>query len=533
VDIESLLLLAEDEVLQGIVGPQTVRLLNLMDPGLASPGRLRGLVGQTRSFHEFLEDPAIRAALLDLLPREEARQLTVLLGLDPRNPYAQLRSMRVRRGSQRYLDLLSFFGVDQPTGEQEESTPATEYVQPSFAMFPHQRRAIREVLERLDGDRRRVLLHMPTGSGKTRTAMHLVADILRRSEPAVVVWLAYSDELCGQAVGEFARAWQALGDREVPVHRHWGDNTTDLSAVRDGFVVAGLSKTFAGLKADHQGLVRLADRSHLVVIDEAHQAIAETYRTVLEVLVERDPTSRLLGLSATPGRTWDDPEQDRALAEFFLSQKVTLQVEGYSNPVDYLIDSGYLARPDFRSLTYDGGPGLSEADLLDVEASLDLPAKVLRRLAEDDQRSLVIVQKAIELTSRHRRVILFATTAQHARILADVLSARGVRAAAVTANTPGNERKSIIQEYKADAPEPMVLCNYGVLTTGFDAPSTSAALIARPTKSLVLYSQMVGRATRGPRAGGNTDSEIVTVVDTSLPGFGDMGQAFTNWEDVW
>jgi len=79
----------------------------------------------------------------------------------------------------------------------------------------------------------------------------------------------------------------------------------------------------------------------------------------------------------------------------------------------------------------------------------------------------------------------------------------------------------------------VVIVNYGVLTTGFDAPKTSAALIARPTKSLVLYSQMVGRAIRGTRAGGNMDAEIVTVTDPNLPGFGDVAEAFTNWEDVW
>ena len=82
-------------------------------------------------------------------------------------------------------------------------------------------------------------------------------------------------------------------------------------------------------------------------------------------------------------------------------------------------------------------------------------------------------------------------------------------------------------------PEPRVLVNYGILATGFDAPNTSAALIARPTKSLVLYSQMVGRALRGTRVGGNAQAEIVTVVDTALPGFGDQAKAFSNWEDVW
>ena len=73
----------------------------------------------------------------------------------------------------------------------------------------------------------------------------------------------------------------------------------------------------------------------------------------------------------------------------------------------------------------------------------------------------------------------------------------------------------------------------GVLTTGFDAPDISAAMIARPTRSLVLYSQMVGRATRGLKAGGNAEAEIVTVIDPDLPGFGSIADAFKNWEDVW
>ena len=79
----------------------------------------------------------------------------------------------------------------------------------------------------------------------------------------------------------------------------------------------------------------------------------------------------------------------------------------------------------------------------------------------------------------------------------------------------------------------MVMFNYGVLTAGFDAPRTRCVIIARPTTSLVLYSQMAGRAMRGPRAGGNRTAEIMTVADTYLPGFGSVTDAFTNWEDLW
>ena len=114
-----------------------------------------------------------------------------------------------------------------------------------------------------------------------------------------------------------------------------------------------------------------------------------------------------------------------------------------------------------------------------------------------------------------------------------MLQARGLHAAAITGVTPTAERARLIANYKAQATEPRILCNYGVLTTGFDAPQTSAAVIARPTKSLVLYSQMVGRAMRGPLVGGNASAEIVTVVDASLPGFDSVATAFANWEDVW
>ncbi len=79
----------------------------------------------------------------------------------------------------------------------------------------------------------------------------------------------------------------------------------------------------------------------------------------------------------------------------------------------------------------------------------------------------------------------------------------------------------------------MVVFNYGVLTAGFDAPRTRCVIIARPTTSLVLYSQMAGRAMRGPRVGGNSKADILTVADTSLQGYASVTDAFTNWEELW
>lgn len=529
---EQLLSRADDEVLQGLLGPRIVRLLMLLDPTLARPTRLRELITSFRPPEELLRDAESRGALFDLLPREDAVDLADVLGLPSADPYAALRELRVTKGSPTEQRLLSVLGVVPVELDQPEQAPALVEGRAGYGLFAHQRVAARRAQALLDAAPNRVLLHMPTGAGKTRTAMHLVARQLRRREPCLVVWLAFSEELCEQAASEFETAWRSLGDRPVDVHRFWGQRTVGIEQIRDGFLVAGLAKTYATAKRDMDFLMRLSDRSSLVVIDEAHQAIAESYRFVLDVLVERVEGSRLLGLTATPGRTWNEPDKDLELAAFFHRQKVTLEAPGYDNPVDYLIDEGYLARPTFESLAY-AATGLSDAALAALAVALDVPEEILTTLAEDEQRNMLIVHRTEQLTQEHDRIIVFAAGVAHARVLATVLRARGIEADALTATTPTGERARLVAKYKSGKPGPMVLCNYGVLTTGFDAPRTSAAVVARPTKSLVLYSQMVGRAIRGPRAGGNAEAHIVTVVDTALPGFGRLGDAFRNWEDVW
>ena len=274
-------------------------------------------------------------------------------------------------------------------------------------------------------------------------------------------------------------------------------------------------------------------RSSLVVIDEAHQAVAQTYQLVLDALVVPYEKTALLGLTATPGRTWADINTDAQLAKFFAQQKVTLEIPGYDNPIDYLVEEQYLAQANYRSLFYESGIELSPQDLNRINTELDIPQYILHWLAEDEQRNLRIILELEALAQHHHRIIVFNTSVEHAQLITSILRLRGFNADAVTGNTPKSEQERIIQNFKDDQPQTKILCNYGVLTTGFDAQKTSAAVIARPTKSLVLYSQMVGRAIRGLKAGGNATAEIVTVVDSQLPGFGSVASAFHNWEDVW
>jgi DNA repair protein RadD len=523
---------ASDDALLTFLPGALRRLLATLQPELLQGSQLRNLVAELWTPTDLVADDATLAGLVRLLPADMAAGLAKRLRL----PGSKELITRIDAGRLSHQDrraLEKYFSPAKVAPGGGVDLPSYTMVTPKYGLFEYQRTAVKDVLESLGSASRRVVLHLPTGAGKTRVAMQVVCEHLRRHSPAVVLWLAYSSELLEQAADAFETAWSHLGDRDLPIMRFWGSADCDFSSMADGIVVAGLGKLSGLADRDYQGVLRLADRTTLTVMDEAHQSIATTYRQLLDLFATKRIDAALLGLTATPGRTWADIDADRELAAFFHGRKVTLQAPGYNNPVEFLIAQGYLARPTFVSLNIKAGLRLSAEDLRLLASSLEVPNGVLRQLAEDEQWNLRIVDALEDLLARHRRIIFFTTTVAHARLLALVLRSRGHAAEAITGETSWADRQSIIQRYRANTSKPMVICNYGVLTTGFDAPATSAALVARPTRSLVLYSQMVGRAIRGPRSGGNANAEIVTVVDPQLPGFGEIAEAFANWEDIW
>jgi DNA repair protein RadD len=519
--------------LQNLLGAPALKLINLLEPRSTSMRALRDVVIGLYGYDGLLLNPRSRELVLDLLPASDAEQLArMLTGKDEKNPYAALRTVTFRSQRQKQT-LFEFFGVASSTPEVIQEQPDYEYIEPGYPLFSHQLSAARSIAECLNTHPYRVLLHMPTGAGKTRTAMNVITDHLKQHNQTVVIWLAFSEELCIQAADEFQRAWQQLGNRPLNMYRFWGQHTLDASELEDGIVIAGLAKTYSAAMNSAEFISQLGRRASLVVIDEAHSAIAPTYRFILELLLVFRPSAALLGLTATPGRTWADIDVDQELADFFYRQKVTLKINGYANPVDYLVKEQYLAQAQYNSLYNQHGIELSASDERELMDALDIPPSILQRLADDEVRNLLIIQKIEELATRHKRIIVFAATVEHSDLLAAILRMRGIEARSVSSRSSSSERQSAIESFKSKDDTVRVLCNYGVLTTGFDAPQTSAAVIARPTKSLVLYSQMVGRAIRGSRAGGNSHAEIVSVVDPNLPGFGSVADAFNNWEDIW
>ena len=471
----------------------------------------------------------LRDLLLDATPVEKLAELAQRVRVSSTDV---LRRLPVERDSENWSLLLGFYGLDVPASFLTPG-PAVNGVEPEFSLFPHQRRIARQAYETLRYGHGRVVLHMPTGTGKTRTTMQIVSRILEDAEPCLVVWLASSSELLEQAADAFYTSWRRQGSRPLRVARFWGQYSPPLSDVSDGVVVAGFQKAHALNNRSSIDILRLGARTRLVVVDEAHQAIAPTYRDLIASLADTGPCTAVLGLTATPGRTWADVDADRQLSDFFGERKITVEIEGYDDPVVGLVERGYMARPTFFRLMVESNPNLKRV-FEHGSSGDDYDESVLDAISADLDRNIAIIREIRRLASEgHTRIMFFGASVPHAEGIAAALAAVSIDAHFISAGTGMSARRRIVRAFRTRSAKPMVLCNYGVLTAGFDAPSTSACVIARPTKSLVLYSQMVGRATRGPRAGGNAACAISTVVDVDLPGFGDLTEAFSNWEDVW
>ena len=185
------------------------------------------------------------------------------------------------------------FGLDfnEEVEQVEENIPERFEIQPNFPLFPHQSDALykcKQILE--EKDNARVMLHMPTGSGKTRTAMHLVARHLNNRRAGVVLWLASSQELCEQGAEAFAKAWSNLGERTIPLIRFWGSKGKWPNDLVDCMLVAGLGKLWSAWNNWDPGeKVKRANNVSLIIFDEAHQSTAPTYRKMIEELLRRNP----------------------------------------------------------------------------------------------------------------------------------------------------------------------------------------------------------------------------------------------------
>lgn len=370
--------------------------------------------------------------------------------------------------------------------------------------------------------RRRAVISLPTGGGKTRVTVEAAVRLVLAPAGATrsVLWIAQTDELCEQAVQAFRQVWVNLGARRtnLRIARLWGGNPnpTGRDADKPVVVVASIQTLNNRLDAAELDWLR---RPGLVVVDECHHAITPSYSALLRWLdaeahrpgaAERDEPP-IVGLSATPFRT-DDDESQRLARRFDSRWLPSDQERLYTR----LRSQGVLARAQYESL--DSGVGLTDDELARLE---QLPVSwegfdfenlleaINQRLAGDTRRNERLVE-CIE-ASAQRSILLFTNSVAHTEEMAARLNLAGIGAAAISGDTPTVARRYFLDRFQNG--QIRVLCNHSVLTTGFDAPRTDMVLIARQVFSPVRYMQMVGRGLRGEKNGGTASCRIVSVVD--------------------
>jgi superfamily II DNA or RNA helicase len=289
-----------------------------------------------------------------------------------------------------------------------------------------------------------------------------------------------------------------------------------------------------------KAISQLKANTGFIVVDEAHKAVAPTYKQCISYLFNAEKT-KLIGLSATPGRAAADVESGGSvdgtaeLAEFFDFNRVGLTDEcgdELDDPIGYLQKEKFLSNISRKKVATDINLELTDKERIFVSEFLELPTSVLTRLAKSNERNALILAEIAALRLKKRQIIVFALSVDHAHLITELLNLKGINARCIDGATPASERAESIAKYKDDSDEVSVLVNYGVLTTGFDAPNTNAVVIARPTASLVLYSQMIGRGIRGPKVGGNEVCDLVDLEDNLL-GFPSEQHAFNFFNIAW
>jgi DNA repair protein RadD len=379
----------------------------------------------------------------------------------------------------------------------------------------------------LEVPRSRFIIQMATGSGKTRTSMEVIANHLKRAPAgSVVFWLAHSSELCEQAYQCFIEVWQYLADKPLKAVRCWGSHPVPQSFEKSMFIVGGFQKVHSILSKNEHAFDMLSGRIGLIVVDEAHKAVAPTYKAAIQRLTGMNTS--VIGLTATPGRA--EIEETEEMAEFFFESKVNIQTSTGISEIEMLKQRKVLAQIDYIPIQSPLDIELTTSQKRSLEKTFDFPKGFLNTVASSNVRNIEIMKKLILSCREGRRILFFGCTVKHSRFIMSLLTYFGIKAAHVDGGTAKHRREYVIEAFKNG--EVQVLCNYGVLTTGFDAPNTDEVFIARPTNSVVLYSQMIGRGLRGTTIGGTERCRISDVKDNII-GFGDQVRVYHWFEEFW
>ena len=327
----------------------------------------------------------------------------------------------------------------------------TRIIMTKMQLRPYQEKLVNEVRQHFGDGKKRVLMQSPTGSGKTVTFAHIVTSAVAKGKKVLV--MAHRQELILQA------------------HK-----TLWKYGVKAGVIMAGYdADPRASVQvASVQSLIRRLDQyKHfdLIVTDECHHATSATYLKIFA----NYPKAFVLGVTATPCRI-----DGKGLGDLF-------EVLVHGEQVQNLIDMGNLVLPKYITT-----PSPFNLEGIKITGG-DYNKRQLSKAVIDAQIQGDLVNHWLEF-AEGLQTIVFAVDCEHSRQIVNQYRQSGIKAEHIDANTPFAERSDIIKQFAAKKIQ--ILSNVSIFTEGFDLPEIACVQIARPTKSLSLYFQMVGRALR-------------------------------------
>lgn len=367
----------------------------------------------------------------------------------------------------------------------------------------------------------RGLINLPTGAGKTRVAVQTIIEAIAQGDldyltpgefMGPILWLVDSEELCEQAIEAWSHLWRAKGrsNTQLILSRHFDNYAAEEETAGVQVVVGTYQKTVGSIgKPEYEWL----KETPLVIIDEAHGAVSESYTKILE-WTGRTPYRRdkiLLGLSATPFRGREDSKETERLHRRFDENFLADGVFGDSKPLTWLQERDVLSKVTMQVIRSERPVmHLTDREKKDFKEKHWLPKGREQELGQQSDRTRQIIE-SIKTQPEDWPILVFATSVANAKTLATLLTLEGIPATAIDSNTPDAERRIALERFKSG--ELRVLTNYAVLSQGFDAPKTRAVYITRPVQSAVRYQQMIGRGLRGPKNGGTEEVLIVNLLD--------------------
>ncbi|MDO6462172.1 DEAD/DEAH box helicase [Granulosicoccaceae sp. 1_MG-2023] len=341
-----------------------------------------------------------------------------------------------------------------------------------FTLRPYQQEAVDATLNHFRQSDESAVIVLPTGAGKSL----VIAELARLARRRILV-LTHVKELVEQNHAKY-----------------------ESYGLRAGIFAAGLKRkesqyqvTFASVQSVAANPTQFREQYSLLIIDECHRVSGEQtsqYQQIISLLQAQNASLKVLGLTATPyrlGMGWVYRYHYRGFVRSEQDKPFVHCI--YELPLNYMIHRGYLTRPE-----------LVNAAVAQYDFSV-LPQNRLGEYAEKDVNELLgkhkrvtraIIEQVMELADTRQAVMIFAATVNHAREITGYLPP--AQTALITGATDMAERDRLIRSFKQR--QLKYLVNVSVLTTGFDAPHVDFIAILRPTQSVSLYQQIVGRGLR-------------------------------------